>query len=795
MSDQQTSDEYDDISLKILVVGKLACGKTSIIQRFCHDEFQSKYKPTIGVDFHTKEMEVMNIKVILQLWDIAGQERFGHMTRVYFQNADGALVVFDATRVATFHGAKEWKDDIDDCFSKDALPTVLLANKSDLPQTTIPDDIEEFCEQNGFLNCFKTSAKDGTGITEALTDLVTKILKNHMESVKKAPEEQGFKLTDKVPSQQGEPTKKYEGINSFIPYGQFYPEQSAFTLSFKSNNSLAPHTSSSRKLQIDQQSIVSYPKKDCVRHAFYWTFLCFWMACPLFIWVSVGFNGIPWYGGAILMTFLWLTGFFTIMKQVPTYRKPEHSGFIFRYITSVYAGIKALKWYWITLAVIGFTAVAFIMCVFTFNLCVALYPFRVTSQISRQIDGVSCPSGKVCNFILTVPQDLRVSMIVNYQSNDLPVRSFALLDTVSHGSSLSSKTIPVADFINPYANTINSTFFKMDNIVEEDRYVHWADLLGLIPGTTYYVSVGYEANGNIYLFEERKFRTAPGDSSTAVTYITGGDMAVSEVGNDLSKHAAETEPLFAMVGGDLAYDDGFCSCYRVWDNWFDKWNQYLQTPTGYTVPLIGGIGNHESSGWKSKASDVQFYTRYLAFQTGLQSMDPLQRPTYHSHAITADIFIVVLDSWVVTPISDQNQFLESALSSSAAKFKFGIYHIAVYPSTYVKADYEITISARDNWSPIFDRYNLTVAYENHYHLYKRSKPLLGGEENPLGTVYMGDGAWGATTILKVKDYDYIEVAHKLPHMIRTIITPTSNTIQVDTIGQDGDFIDHWNRTV
>ncbi|GAM17797.1 hypothetical protein SAMD00019534_009720 [Acytostelium subglobosum LB1] len=190
------TDDYDDISLKILVVGKLACGKTSIIQRFCHDEFQHKYKPTIGVDFNTKEMEVMNTKVILQLWDIAGQERFGHMTRVYFQNADGALVVFDSTRSATFYGAKEWKDDIDDCFTKAALPTVLLANKSDLLSTpSFPEDIDKFCDENGFLAWFKTSAKEGTGITEALTELVTIILKNHLESVKKSPQEGGFKLT------------------------------------------------------------------------------------------------------------------------------------------------------------------------------------------------------------------------------------------------------------------------------------------------------------------------------------------------------------------------------------------------------------------------------------------------------------------------------------------------------------------------------------------------------------------------------------------------------------------------
>eukprot|EP01133_Synstelium_polycarpum_P011477 gene11477-13380_t len=154
-------------------------------------------------------MEVNGTKVILQLWDIAGQERFGHMTRVYFQNADGALVVFDATRSATFYGAKEWKDDIDDCFEKNRLPTVLLANKCDLlPSTpTFPEDINNFCEENGFMSWFKTSAKEGTGITEALTELVTKILKDHAETYKKEGKEGGFKIGGNKPSSPDEPKK------------------------------------------------------------------------------------------------------------------------------------------------------------------------------------------------------------------------------------------------------------------------------------------------------------------------------------------------------------------------------------------------------------------------------------------------------------------------------------------------------------------------------------------------------------------------------------------------------------
>lgn len=51
----------------------------------------------------------LGLQVRLQLWDIAGQDRFAKLTRAYFRRAKGAVVVCDVTREGTFDAIVRWK--------------------------------------------------------------------------------------------------------------------------------------------------------------------------------------------------------------------------------------------------------------------------------------------------------------------------------------------------------------------------------------------------------------------------------------------------------------------------------------------------------------------------------------------------------------------------------------------------------------------------------------------------------------------------------------------------------------
>ncbi|XP_023141217.1 ras-related protein Rab-32 [Amphiprion ocellaris] len=168
---------------KVLVIGDIEVGKTSIVMRYVKKCFDQAYKATIGVDFFMKTVEWDAKTVVrMQLWDLSGQDRIKNLSRVYYKAAMGALVVFDITNSLTLKSATEWKQDLDSKLCLDngrPVPAVLLANKCDLMKTKGEDlvsSLDRFCKDNNFLGWFETSAKENINIDEAGSFLVKQMM-------------------------------------------------------------------------------------------------------------------------------------------------------------------------------------------------------------------------------------------------------------------------------------------------------------------------------------------------------------------------------------------------------------------------------------------------------------------------------------------------------------------------------------------------------------------------------------------------------------------------------------------
>ena len=186
----ESSTENINYLFKILVIGSGGAGKTCIVKRYVHNFFNENARATIGVDFALKVINWDSHTVVrVQLWDIAGQESFANMTRVYYREAVGAIIVFDCTKTESFNSVLKWKDDLDNKLklpNGKSVPAILLANKADLLQSDAdlaitPKILSEFCEKHGFLGWFKTSAKENLNISDSIRELLEQVIVDEKE--------------------------------------------------------------------------------------------------------------------------------------------------------------------------------------------------------------------------------------------------------------------------------------------------------------------------------------------------------------------------------------------------------------------------------------------------------------------------------------------------------------------------------------------------------------------------------------------------------------------------------------
>ncbi|VDI47213.1 ras-related protein Rab-34-like [Mytilus galloprovincialis] len=109
-----TDNKTGRVGLKIckaVLVGDVSVGKTSLVNRFCHDVFDRDYKATIGVDFEVEKFSLLNVPFTLQIWDTAGQERFKCIAASYYRGANVTIVVFDLSDESSLANVARWMDD------------------------------------------------------------------------------------------------------------------------------------------------------------------------------------------------------------------------------------------------------------------------------------------------------------------------------------------------------------------------------------------------------------------------------------------------------------------------------------------------------------------------------------------------------------------------------------------------------------------------------------------------------------------------------------------------------------
>jgi len=160
-----------DFTFKILLLGDNSVGKQSLTKRYCYGMFNPSERLTIGVDFHTKTIELHGKKIKMQIWDVGGEERFRFLLPTYCLGADGAFFLYDITRPSTLDNIPEWVSILRQ--KAGAIPIMLIGSKLDLEEQRVisTEQGKLIAEKNNFSAFAEVSAKTGQNINLAFQTL------------------------------------------------------------------------------------------------------------------------------------------------------------------------------------------------------------------------------------------------------------------------------------------------------------------------------------------------------------------------------------------------------------------------------------------------------------------------------------------------------------------------------------------------------------------------------------------------------------------------------------------------
>lgn len=311
-------------------------------------------------------------------------------------------------------------------------------------------------------------------------------------------------------------------------------------------------------------------------------------------------------------------------------------------------------------------------------------------------------------------------------------------------------------------------------------------LKDLKPGSEYEFRFGPE--GRRY-----SFRTMPETLSRPVRFAIGGDTRHSLGWWEAMNRVAVGQDIdFAVLGGDLAYENGTAGNVNNVIEWFDGYKNTFVTEAGRVVPVLVILGNHEVRGGyvnglvaefvrdENLTSDPEVFREKIAPYFYALFASPGQ-PGYRAIDFGNYLSFLLLDSNHTNFIAGgQTDWLAGELERRKGRPNvFPVYHVPAYPSVREFAN-PVSQLVREHWVPLFEKNGVKYAFENHDHAYKRTPPIKAGKADPAGIVFVGDGAWGVgpREVHPVEETWYLEKALSIRHCIIATLGPDTISFRV-----------------
>ncbi|CAB1421332.1 unnamed protein product [Pleuronectes platessa] len=169
---------------KVIMVGSGGVGKSALTLQFMYDEFVEDYEPT-KADSYRKKVVLDGEDVQIDILDTAGQEDYAAIRDNYFRSGEGFLLLFSITEHESFTATSEFREQILRVKEEEAIPLLLVGNKSDLEERRQVSADEATAKASEWgVQYVETSAKTRANVDKVFFDLMREVRKKKMSESK-----------------------------------------------------------------------------------------------------------------------------------------------------------------------------------------------------------------------------------------------------------------------------------------------------------------------------------------------------------------------------------------------------------------------------------------------------------------------------------------------------------------------------------------------------------------------------------------------------------------------------------
>jgi len=171
------------VDMKVVLLGREYCGKTSVVERFLNERFagENKYQNTIGAAYGARTVNVGGRELVLGIWDTAGSERYESMSRMYYRGSKAAIVCYSVKDMDSWERLQFWVTELRKM--EEGCRVYICATKTDLLRGENKNRVvdyhttTDYCDEIG-AELFETSSKQGTNISEMFHKVASDYLEN-----------------------------------------------------------------------------------------------------------------------------------------------------------------------------------------------------------------------------------------------------------------------------------------------------------------------------------------------------------------------------------------------------------------------------------------------------------------------------------------------------------------------------------------------------------------------------------------------------------------------------------------